>query len=46
MNKKISPPSDKIESPVAAFVALERYNAIKLVQVKRMVTAINIYVCT
>ena len=28
----MSPPSDKIESPVLAFVALERYNAIRLVQ--------------
>ena len=32
VTKRVSPPSDKIESPVVAFVALERYNAITLVQ--------------
>ena len=30
--KHVSPPSDKINSPVVAFIALERYNAIRLVQ--------------
>jgi len=33
VSKAPSPPSDKIESPVYAFVSLERYNAIRLVQV-------------
>ena len=32
VTKRVSPPSDKIESPVVAFVSLERYNAITLVQ--------------
>ena len=32
ISKRTSPPSDKIESPVIAFVALERHNAIRLVQ--------------
>lgn len=28
----MSPPSDKIDTPVLAFIALERYNALRLVQ--------------
>ena len=32
ITKKVSPPSDKLESPVLAFVSLERFNAVRLVQ--------------
>ena len=32
ITKKVSPPSDKVESPVLAFVSLERFNAVRLVQ--------------
>ena len=32
ITKQISPPSDKIDTPVIAFIALERYNALRLVQ--------------
>ena len=28
----MSPPSDKLDSPVLAFISLERYNAVRLVQ--------------
>ena len=30
---KLQPPSDKVSSPVEAFVCLERYNAVRIVQV-------------
>lgn len=33
VGKAPGPPSDMIDSPVHAFVSLERYNAIRLVQV-------------
>ena len=33
IKKKVSAPSEKTESPVAAFVELEHYNAIHLIQV-------------
>ena len=32
ISKKVSPPSDKLDSPVLAFVSLEHYNAVRLVQ--------------
>ena len=32
ISKKVSPPSDKLDSPVLAFISLERYNAVRLVQ--------------
>ena len=32
INKRVSPPSDKLDSPVLEFVCLERYNAVRLVQ--------------
>ncbi len=32
ITKQVSPPSDKSDSPVMAFIALERYNALQLVQ--------------
>ena len=32
LSTKVSPPSDKVESPVLAFVSLERFNAVRLVQ--------------
>jgi len=32
ISKRVSPPSDSIDSPVLAFVALERYNAVRLAQ--------------
>ena len=32
ISKKLSLPSEKQESPVLAFISLERYNAVRLVQ--------------
>ena len=32
ITKKVSVPSDKVDSPVLAFVSLERFNAVRLVQ--------------
>ena len=32
ISKHVSPPSDKLDSPVLAFIFLERYNAVRLVQ--------------
>ena len=32
ISKKVSPPSDKLDSPVLAFISLEHYNAVRLVQ--------------
>ena len=32
ITKKVYPPSDKLDSPVQAFISLERYNAVCLVQ--------------
>ena len=32
ISKKVSPPSDKLDSPVLAFLSLEHYNAVRLVQ--------------
>lgn len=31
LSKRVAPPSDKLDSPVLEFVALERYNAVQLV---------------
>lgn len=33
INKKLALPSNKVESPIVEFIALERYNAINLIQV-------------
>ena len=41
LKKKVSLPSDKIKSPVTAFIALENYNAIKLIHVSLIPT--NLY---
>lgn len=39
LKKKVSLPSEKIQSPVTAFIALENYNAIKLIHVRRQYLA-------
>lgn len=32
ISKRVAPPSDKLDCPVLEFVCLERYNAVRLVQ--------------